>query len=98
MSITTNPHEFSFFQLTEGLESHRLLPDHANVWQLFDKWQKLYDATKRQSKLLWKRRYLKPKEELSPYDITHAHLVCRQARLEFLRYPIPETPEMVASC
>ena len=60
LNISTNPHEFSFFQLTEGLESHRLLPDHANVLQLFDKWQKLYEATRRQSKLLWKRRYLKP--------------------------------------
>ena len=23
LTITTNPHEFSFFQLTEGLDSHR---------------------------------------------------------------------------
>ena len=36
------------------------------------------------------------KEKLSHADLTHAHLVLRQARLEFIRYPIPETQEQIA--
>jgi len=98
LSVTTNPHEFSFFQITEGLDSHRLLPDHANVSQLFEKWESLFEATRRMSKILWKRRYLKPVEELNPSDIFHAHLVTRQARLEHLRYPLPEKNSMIAAC
>ncbi|CAD7950723.1 unnamed protein product [Amoebophrya sp. A25] len=98
LSICTNPAEFSFFQVTEGLDQHRLIPENVNVWDLLGKWQKLYQATRRQSKLLWKRRFLKPTELLSPTDIMHAHLVTRQARLEWLKYPIPEKEEQIAAC
>ena len=26
LNICTNPHEFSFFQMTDGLDQHRLIP------------------------------------------------------------------------
>ena len=37
----TSHEDFSFFQLTDGLDTHRLLPDHAVISQLFDKWAKV---------------------------------------------------------
>ena len=73
IGITHCPNEFSFFQLTDGIDSHRMLPDHVNVWQLFRKWQKVFEQTHKQSKLLWKRRFEKkktPQETPGYFEIT----------------------------
>lgn len=86
VGITTHPEEFSFFQWTEGLDTMRHLPPTLNVWQLMDKWTQVYETTQKRSRLFWKRKYLRGKEDLNPSDITHAHLLTRQARLEHLRY------------
>jgi len=97
VGITTNAADFSFFQVTEGLDAHRLLPDQAVISQLFEKWAKLFEATKRSSRLVWKRRFLRADEFLRAGDMAHASLSYRQAAWEYLRYPIWEDPQTIAN-
>jgi len=82
--------QFSFFQLTEGLETHRLLPDVTVISQINQKWQKLKETTGRASRLLWKRRFLRVDESLEAGDLIHATLTYRQAVWDYLHYPIAE--------
>eukprot|EP00397_Hematodinium_sp_SG-2012_P000534 GEMP01000535.1.p1 GENE.GEMP01000535.1~~GEMP01000535.1.p1 ORF type:complete len:1693 (+),score=408.54 GEMP01000535.1:315-5393(+) len=90
------PEDFSFFQLTDGLDTHRLLPDHAVISQLLDKWSKLFEATKRSSRLVWKRRFLRADESLHTADFAHATLTYHQSVWEYLHYPIQEDPMIIA--
>eukprot|EP00397_Hematodinium_sp_SG-2012_P000398 GEMP01000398.1.p1 GENE.GEMP01000398.1~~GEMP01000398.1.p1 ORF type:complete len:1716 (+),score=392.76 GEMP01000398.1:66-5213(+) len=96
VGICSTAADFSFFQVTEGLDAHRLLPDQAVISQLFMKWEKLYEATKRSSRLVWKRRFLRGDESLRAGDVAHAALSYRQAAWEFLRCPVWEEPEILA--
>lgn len=82
--------DFSFFQLTEGLETHRLLPDVTVLSQISQKWLKLKETTGRTSRLLWKRRFLRVDESLQAGDLIHATLTYRQAVWDYLHYPIAE--------
>jgi len=81
---------FSFFQLTDGLETHRLLPGHTVLSKLLDKWGQLKGVTGRTSRLLWKRRFMRVDEKLNPGDLQHATLTYRQALWDYFRYPIHE--------
>jgi myosin heavy subunit len=87
--------DFSFFQLTEGLETHRLLPSHTVLAKLLDKWEQLKSQTGRTSKLLWKRRFMRVDEKLQAGDLMHATLTYRQALWDFYRYPIAEDYEFL---
>jgi len=87
--------DFSFFQVTDGMETHRLLPEHAQLQKLFQKWEQLEQVTKRSSHLLWKRRFLRVDERLQPGDLMHAALTYRQALFDYFRYPIYEDVEFL---
>mmetsp|Transcript_40494 Transcript_40494/g.109446 ORF Transcript_40494/g.109446 Transcript_40494/m.109446 type:complete len:1073 (-) Transcript_40494:203-3421(-) len=85
-----NSKDFCLFQMTEGLEMHRLLPGSVGVTTLFEKWAALKTASGRSTRLLYKRRFLQVTESLLPGDLMHATLTFRQAVWDFLHYPIPE--------
>merc|ERR1712113_733854 len=85
-----NASDFSFFQLTEGLETHRLLPDTTVLSTLEQKWEKLKEVTGRASHLLFKRRFMRVDETLNPGDLVHATLTYRQALWDYLHYPVSE--------
>jgi len=82
--------DFAFFQVTEGLDAHRLLPDTTVISTLLAKWKKLEEMTRRGSRLLFKRKYVRVDEYLQPGDLAHAGLTYRQAVYDFLHYPIHE--------
>jgi len=84
------PQDFAFFQVTSGLDSHRLLPDNAIVSQLLAKWSKLKEMTQRVSNFLWKRKFLKLDEHLTGSSRMHAQLTYKQALYDFLHYPFCE--------
>merc|ERR1712232_342071 len=86
----SNASDFSFFQLTEGLETHRLLPDTTVLSTLAQKWDKLKEVTGRASHLLFKRRFMRVDETLNPGDLVHATLTYRQALWDYLHYPVQE--------
>lgn len=86
----SNASDFSFFQLTEGLETHRLLPDTTVLSTLAQKWDKLKEVTGRASHLLFKRRFMRVDEMLNPGDLVHATLTYRQAMWDYLHYPVSE--------
>uniref|UniRef100_A0A7S4SFA2 Myosin motor domain-containing protein n=1 Tax=Alexandrium monilatum TaxID=311494 RepID=A0A7S4SFA2_9DINO len=86
----TDAKDFCFFQMTEGLEMHRLLPDSVPVATLFRKWDTLQKKTGRSTSLLYKRKLLQVGESLQPGDLMHATLTFRQALWDYLHYPIPE--------
>merc|ERR1712137_475173 len=85
-----NASDFSFFQMTEGLETHRLLPDTTVLSTLEQKWDKLKEVTGRASHLLFKRRFMRVDEMLNPGDLVHATLTYRQALWDYLHYPVSE--------
>jgi len=87
---TSAGHEFAFFQVTDRLDVHRLLPDTTVLGTLFQKWRKLKAGTGRETRLLWKRRFLQIGETLRSGDMPHANLTYRQAVWDFLHYPISE--------
>jgi len=76
--------------LTDGLDTHRLLPDQQVLGALYAKWDKLKDATGRHSRLLYKRRFLRVDEVLQGGDLTHANLTYRQALWDYQHYPVSE--------
>jgi len=80
--------DFSFFQLLDGCDAPRLLPDHLVVTEMCDKWQQLKEATGRSSRLLWRRRFLRTDEVLLAGDLAHAALTFRQALTDFLLKPV----------
>lgn len=88
----SEPSDFSLFQITEGLSQHRLLPDNGVIANLQAKWQKLKEMTKRESRLLYKRRLLRVDEVLHHSDRKHAELTYKQALYDYLHYPVPEDP------
>jgi len=90
----SSPSDFSCFQATDGLPQHRLLPDNGGVANLVQKWTKLKEMTKRDSKLVFKRTLLRPDEILSPVDWRHAGLTFRQARMEYLKYPLVQEEDL----
>jgi len=85
-----NSSDFSFFQLTEGLETHRLLPETTILLTLSQKWMKLKEVTGRASRLLFKRRFLRVDETLNAGDLVHATLTYRQVIWDYLHYPVSE--------
>merc|ERR1719375_284441 len=89
--------DFSFFQLTDGLESHRLLPNSAKLNVLTEKWQTLENATGRRSRLMWKRRFMRFDELLNAGDLMHATLTYRQVLWDYLHYPIVEDQGLICS-
>jgi len=89
--------DFSFFQVTDGLETHRLLPESTVVSKLLEKWDKLQACTQRQSRLLWKRRFLRVDEALQTGDMQHAILTYRQALWDYIHYPISEEIERICN-
>eukprot|EP00913_Durusdinium_trenchii_P014661 g13755.t1 len=56
--------DFACFQMTDGLQTHRLLPDATQLAMLEEKWAKLKAATTRASHLLFKRRFISFDETL----------------------------------
>jgi hypothetical protein len=82
--------EFSFFQMIEGVDAHRLLPDTIVLSSLLPKWKKLASATGKVSRLLWKRRFVRVDETLQAGDLMHAKLTYQQALWDYLHYPISE--------
>jgi len=91
----TNAKEFGFFQMTEGLQMHRLLPDSVSVSLIFQKWETLKSSSGCTTQLLYKRRLLRVDEGLLPGDLVHATLTFRQALWDYLHYPIAEDMEFV---
>lgn len=85
-----NADEFSFFQMIEGVDAHRLLPDNISLATLLPKWQALMSTTGKKSRLLWKRRFLRVDETLQAGDLMHARLTYQQALWDYLHYPISE--------
>jgi len=92
----TSAQDFGLFQVTEGLEMHRLLPDETVLSVLLPKWRQLHTNTGRASQLLYKRRFLRVDESLRPGELMHATLTFQQAVWDYLRYPLPEDPEAIA--
>lgn len=88
--------DFGFFQLTDGLETHRPLSDSVVLARLSEKWHQLKVRTGRPSRLLWKRRFLRPMEVLDAGDLVHATLTCQQATWDYLRYPVVEDMDLIA--
>lgn len=84
------PEEFSFFQMIEGVDAHRLLPDNISLATLLPKWETLMSTTGKKSKLLWKRRFIRVDEQLQANDLMHAKLTYQQALWDYLHYPISE--------
>jgi len=82
--------EFSFFQMIEGVDAHRLLPDSIPISTLLPKWETLLTTTGKKSRLLWKRRFLCVDESLRPHELMHAKLTYQQALWDYLHYPISE--------
>lgn len=87
--------DFCLFQVTEGLEMHRLLPDNVSVSMLHQKWNTLKKSTGKQASLLYKRKLMQVTECLQPTDLMHATLTFRQAVWDYLHYPIPEDPAFI---
>jgi len=87
--------DFAFFQLTEGLASHRLLAESCEIATVVEKWKKLKETTGRASRLLYKRRFLRVDETLNAGDLMHATLSYRQALWDYLHYPISEDTEFL---
>jgi len=87
--------DFGFFQMTQGLEMHRLLPNATVLSILTQKWAKLKEATGRSSCLLYKRRFLRVDESLDPGDLMHATLTYRQALWDYLHYPLTEESDYI---
>eukprot|EP00435_Cladocopium_sp_Y103_P015618 s2479_g3.t2 len=85
--------DFACFQMTDGLQTHRLLPDGTQLAMLEEKWAKLKAATQRASHLLFKRRFISFDETLNPGDLTHATLTYRQVVWDYLNYPVAEAAE-----
>lgn len=81
---------FSFFQMIEGVDAHRLLPDNIVLARLLEKWKRFEERSGKTSRLIWKRRFLKVDEILQAGDLMHATLTYRQAVWDFLHYPISE--------
>lgn len=90
-----NVEDFTFFQMTDGLQTHRLLPDGTQLAMLEEKWAKLKAATQRASHLLFKRRFISFDETLNPGDLTHATLTYRQVVWDYLNYPVAEAEDTV---
>jgi len=93
--------DFSFFQLLDGCDTPRMLPDHLIVPEMCDKWTQLKEASGRTSKLLWRRRFLNADEQLLASDLAHAALTFRQALTDFLHKPVqagddPQLPAKIA--
>lgn len=82
--------DFRFFQRTDGLDMHRLLPESTLLSTVTEKWARLQATTKRASRLLYKRVFLRCDETLQAGDLTHAMLTFRQAMWDYLHYPIRE--------
>jgi len=87
--------DFGFFQMTQGLEMHRLLPNATVLSILTQKWARLKEATGRASCLLYKRRFLRVDECLDPGDLMHATLTYRQALWDYLHYPLTEESDYI---
>eukprot|EP00929_Paragymnodinium_shiwhaense_P007738 TRINITY_DN111650_c0_g1_i1.p1 TRINITY_DN111650_c0_g1~~TRINITY_DN111650_c0_g1_i1.p1 ORF type:complete len:1685 (+),score=409.16 TRINITY_DN111650_c0_g1_i1:39-5057(+) len=85
-----NGMDFTFFQLTEGLDTHRLLPENTALEALSEKWLKLKEVTGRNSRLLYKRRFLRIDETLNAGDLVHANLTYRQVLWDYQKYPVSE--------
>jgi len=90
-----NVEDFACFQMTDGLQTHRLLPDGTQLAMLEEKWAKLKAATSRASHLLFKRRFISFDETLNPGDLTHATLTYRQVVWDYLNYPVAEAEDTV---
>jgi hypothetical protein len=86
----SKPDEFSFFQMIEGVDAHRLLPDTIVLSSLLPKWKKLASTTGKVSRLLWKRRFMRVDESLQTDELMHAKLTYQQALWDYLHYPISE--------
>jgi len=82
--------DFALFQVTDGMEAHRLLPEATVVASLMQRLKKLQDMTKRSSRLLFKRKFMKVDEHLRADDLSHAMLTYRQAVSDFIHYPLEE--------
>eukprot|EP00437_Effrenium_voratum_P048200 CAMPEP_0181535406 /NCGR_PEP_ID=MMETSP1110-20121109/74238_1 /TAXON_ID=174948 /ORGANISM="Symbiodinium sp., Strain CCMP421" /LENGTH=1595 /DNA_ID=CAMNT_0023666783 /DNA_START=55 /DNA_END=4840 /DNA_ORIENTATION=+ len=87
--------EFACFQMTDGLETHRLLPESTPLSMLEEKWAKLKASLGRASHLVFKRRFLSFEETLNPGDLTHATLTYRQVVWDYLHYPVPEAEDTI---
>lgn len=80
--------DFSLFQQTDGLETHRLLPDSVMIEKLFQTWQTLKQLTGRSSTLRCKRRFLCPIETLHAGEHMHAMLTYHRALRIDMQYPM----------
>eukprot|EP00930_Biecheleria_cincta_P038191 TRINITY_DN26242_c0_g1_i1.p1 TRINITY_DN26242_c0_g1~~TRINITY_DN26242_c0_g1_i1.p1 ORF type:complete len:1684 (-),score=375.50 TRINITY_DN26242_c0_g1_i1:457-5508(-) len=93
----TQTEEFGFFQMTDGLESHRLLPQTLVLSAVEEKWSKLKASSGRASHLLFKRKFLKVNEMLNPGDLGHATLTYKQVLWDYLHYPAPEDNTFISA-
>ena len=50
--------DFSFYQVIEGMEFHRLMTRTTELAKLSSKWQSIRKVVKKPVRLLWKRRFL----------------------------------------
>lgn len=92
-----NAEAFSFFQMIDGVDAHRLLPDNIVLATLLPKWAKLQETTGKKSRLLWKRRFLRVNETLQVGDLMHAKLTYQQAVWDYIHYPISEDLPYICS-
>mmetsp|Transcript_66237 Transcript_66237/g.175467 ORF Transcript_66237/g.175467 Transcript_66237/m.175467 type:complete len:1736 (-) Transcript_66237:104-5311(-) len=89
--------DFSFYQVIEGMEFHRLMTRTTELAKLSSKWQSIRKVVKKPVRLLWKRRFLHKDEILDAGDLIHATLTYRQALWEYLRYPFDEDIDTVVN-
>ncbi|CAE7733806.1 myoI, partial [Symbiodinium sp. CCMP2456] len=89
--------DFSFYQMIEGLDHHRMLPDSVLLSVIETKFAKLKEQNGQASHLLFKRRFLRVDEKLNPGDLIHATLTYRQVLWDFLHYPVQEDETFISS-
>jgi len=89
--------DFAFYQMIDGLDHHRLLPDSVLLSVIETKFAKLKEQNGQASHLLFKRRFLRVDEKLNPGDLVHATLTYRQVLWDFLHYPVQEDETFISS-
>jgi len=88
------PRDFCFFQITDGIMAHRLMPEQTVLSDVLKSWGST-EKHRRTSHLLWKRRFIRLDETLQAGDLTHATLTYRQLLWDFRQYPIHEDAKLI---
>uniref|UniRef100_A0A7S1ARS7 Myosin motor domain-containing protein n=1 Tax=Noctiluca scintillans TaxID=2966 RepID=A0A7S1ARS7_NOCSC len=80
--------DFGFFQVLDGFGVPRMLPDNLVMVEMCQKWRQLFTVTGRNSRLVFKRRFLRTDEVLQAQDPSHAALTYQEAVVDYLGEPV----------